>query len=556
MKFKDLKLAHKQIVVFGLILLIMAFVGAFSLKKISSLKTDIDAVSNNWLPKALAISELNDNTSDLRANQLQYVLTSDLTKREELKKNIILLIDETIKNDSVLENLENENIFSETEKQLYNNYKDNWENYLALSIQFFDLVDGNRNEEAIELLNNEALELFNLMNNNLDELVIISESNVFAATQRAEKAFHATRGNTLFLFTITIIIAVLSISALVRFITQPVHLLEKAAMDVANGNLDVQVDLKRKDEVGNLARSFDQMTVSLKASKEKTEKQAKALLDQAKMLKVANNDLAEKNLQLETTLRELKNTQEQLLLKEKMASLGDLVAGVAHEINNPIGTVNSSIDVSDRCIEKIEIVLQKSESIAELKSNQDLPDAINILKENIKVTMSAGDRIAKIVKSLKNFATLDESDYQKVDIHSGLDSTLTLIEGEFQGRIKVNKEYGKIPRIVCYPSQLNQVFMNLLKNSVNAIEGVGTIGIKTRQENSYIQIQISDTGKGIPKDRLKNIFEFGFSSSESRVKMSSGLSSAYNIIQKHNGDIWVDSKEGRGTTFFINLPIA
>ena len=95
MKFKDLKLAHKQIVVFGLILMIMAFVGAFSLKKISSLKTDIDAVSNDWLPTALAISELNDNTSDLRANQLQYVLTSDLTKRDELKKSIILLIDET-----------------------------------------------------------------------------------------------------------------------------------------------------------------------------------------------------------------------------------------------------------------------------------------------------------------------------------------------------------------------------------------------------------------------------------------------------------------------------
>ena len=95
MKFKDLKLAHKQIVVFGLILMIMAFVGAFSLKKISSLKTDIDAVSNDWLPRALAISELNDNTSDLRANQLQYVLTSDLTKRDELKKSIILLIDET-----------------------------------------------------------------------------------------------------------------------------------------------------------------------------------------------------------------------------------------------------------------------------------------------------------------------------------------------------------------------------------------------------------------------------------------------------------------------------
>ena len=235
--------------------------------------------------------------------------------------------------------------------------------------------------------------------------------------------------------------------------------------------------------------------------------------------------------------------------------MGDLVAGIAHEINNPIGVVISAADVSIRCLDKIESGLKTGEGKEGRRDDKPIPKAFRILKENIKVTVTAGDRIATIVKSLKNFARLDEAEYQKVDIHEGIDSSLTLLGTELTNRIEIKKEYGEIPKIECYPAQLNQVFISLLKNASQAIGDSGTIGIKTFGEENHIHVQISDTGKGIPHDRLNKIFDFGFSADGSRVKMGAGLTTAYNIIQKHNGEIKVTSEVGKGTTFSIILPI-
>jgi signal transduction histidine kinase len=260
-------------------------------------------------------------------------------------------------------------------------------------------------------------------------------------------------------------------------------------------------------------------------------------------------------------MEELKATQDQLIMKEKMAALGSLVAGVAHEINNPIGTVNSSSDVSDRCINKIEIVLEQSRSIDDIKNNDQLPKALKILRENIRVTMTAGDRIATLVKSLRNFAGLDESEYQVINVHAGIDNSITLLGSEFIQNIHLIKEYGEIPKIGCYPAQLNQAFLNILKNARQAISGAGTIHIKSFVEDApvekghQIHIQFSDTGKGIPSEKLKQIFNFGFAADEKRVRMGSGLSTAYNIVQKHGGEIRVQSEVGKGTVVSIILPI-
>ncbi|MCB0315011.1 MAG: ATP-binding protein, partial [Calditrichaeota bacterium] len=256
-----------------------------------------------------------------------------------------------------------------------------------------------------------------------------------------------------------------------------------------------------------------------------------------------------------STMEELRNTQQQLLMKEKMAALGDLVAGIAHEINNPIGTVTSSTDVTGRCLQKIEIVLEQSSTIEQLRSNPQLPKAIKIIKDNIRVTLTAGHRIATIVKSLKNFAGLDEATYRVVDIHDGLDSTLTLLESEFRGRIEIEKQYGELPKVGCYPSQLNQVFMNLLKNAVQAIENKGVVRIQTRRQDGRVEIKISDSGRGIPAEKLSRIFDFGFSSGSERVKMGSGLVTAFNIIQKHDGEILANSEPGKGSTFTVLLPV-
>ena len=191
-------------------------------------------------------------------------------------------------------------------------------------------------------------------------------------------------------------------------------------------------------------------------------------------LEISNIKLQEYSQTLEQKVeertRELKDAQDQLIMREKMASLGNLVAGVAHEINNPIGAVHSAADVISRCVNKIKNILQSSQTLDEVKDNQLFQNSFKTLEEINDVTITASDRIKKIVKSLRTFARLDEAEYQKANIHEGLDSTLTLIHHEIKDRITIFKDYGEIPEINCYPNQLNQVFMNILMNAVQAIE--------------------------------------------------------------------------------------
>jgi signal transduction histidine kinase len=260
-------------------------------------------------------------------------------------------------------------------------------------------------------------------------------------------------------------------------------------------------------------------------------------------------DLNDKNAQLEQTLTELRDTQEQLVMREKMASLGNLVAGVAHEVNNPIGAIHSAADTTARGIAKIKS-LAESDGLSQKSAQKTL----KLLEENSSIIKMATERVSKIVKSLKNFARLDEADYQTSDIHEGLDSTLTLIRHELKERIKVQKNYSEIPQIRCYPNQLNQVFMNVLMNAVHAIPDRGSISITTTCGEQGVKIQIVDSGEGMPAERLEKIFDPGFTTKGAGVGTGLGLSISYNIIQKHHGNIEVESEVGEGTRFTIVLP--
>jgi signal transduction histidine kinase len=247
--------------------------------------------------------------------------------------------------------------------------------------------------------------------------------------------------------------------------------------------------------------------------------------------------------------------QDRLILQEKMASLGSLVAGIAHEINSPIGTVQSATDVVARCIKRIESLFAKGKPPEDVSVNVWCQTAFKILKENTELIAMAGGRIANLVRSLRNFARLDEAEYQRASLREGLESTLTLLEAELKDRIIVVKEFHEIPEMFCYPGQLNQVFMSLLQNATEAIEGPGTIRIKTFTKDGLVHIQISDNGRGIAPERLKKIFNFAFSERGPRVKMGSGLVTAYSIVQRHRGDINVESRLGEGSTFTVSLPI-
>ncbi|MDA0745432.1 MAG: ATP-binding protein [bacterium] len=300
-----------------------------------------------------------------------------------------------------------------------------------------------------------------------------------------------------------------------------------------------------------LARNFAQTSRNLEGANRQLEDYSQTL---EQKVAVRTKELNEKNTTLETTLQQLRETQDQLIMQEKMASLGSLVAGVAHEINNPIGAVKSASDVSRRCIERIQSILSSDRPTQNIREDAQFLKALDLLQANNRITVTGSDRIATIVRSLRNFARLDEAQFQEANLHEGLDSTLTLIEHELKNRITVIRTYGDLPLVPCYPNELNQVFMNLLLNAAHAIESQGEIHIETSASLKTAILKISDTGKGIPPKNLSRIFDPGFTTKGVGVGTGLGLSISYNIVQKHRGELHVESQVGKGTTFTITLP--
>ena len=240
--------------------------------------------------------------------------------------------------------------------------------------------------------------------------------------------------------------------------------------------------------------------------------------------------------ELKNTLNELKETQLQLINSEKMASLGQLVAGVAHEINTPVASIKSNNSIISQFIPQI-----KDESIQQM------------MKEINEIDAEAIQRISNIVTSLKKFVRLDEADLQEADINKEIDLTLDLIRHETKNRIEIEKHYGNIPMIKCYPNMLNQVFTNILVNACQAIEGTGKITITTEFKDKKLFVKIKDNGKGIPEKDLNKIFTAGFTTKGVGVGTGLGLAICYKIIEKHNGEILVNSEVGVGTEFTITI---
>lgn len=274
----------------------------------------------------------------------------------------------------------------------------------------------------------------------------------------------------------------------------------------------------------------------------------------AEEIQRANDELERK---VEERTRELREKQSQLVQSEKMASLGNLVAGVAHEINTPLGAMKSNNDVFIRSIVRIKNYLLDPDTPSEIRENGELLSLFDIVDKLNEVSKNAAERITAIVNSLRKFARLDKSDYDTVDIHEGIDNTLTLVHHELKNRVTVHKEYGSdLPAVKCFPNQLNQVFMNILVNASQAIDGNGDIFIRTLKEGNYFVIEFKDSGKGIPREHIHRIFDPGFTTKGAGVGTGLGLSIAYQIIQDHRGRIEVESEVVKGTTFRIYLPIS
>ncbi|MFC2163478.1 ATP-binding protein [Acidobacteriota bacterium] len=256
---------------------------------------------------------------------------------------------------------------------------------------------------------------------------------------------------------------------------------------------------------------------------------------------------------VEERTRELREAQAHLVQTEKMAALGQLVAGVAHEINTPLGSINSNTDILRRSIGKMKNEVVKIDPECATK-HPNLEKMFKMIGDLSEVNMMAGDRIKGIVASLKTFARLDQAEVVKADLHDCIDNTLILLDHEVKNRIDVVKYYGNIPEINCRASHLNQVFMNILLNAIQAVEETGTIQISTWLSEGQVWIKIKDTGTGIAPDNLDQIFDPGFTTKGVGVGTGLGLSICHQIIKEHQGQISVESEVGKGSAFMIALP--
>ena len=264
-------------------------------------------------------------------------------------------------------------------------------------------------------------------------------------------------------------------------------------------------------------------------------------------------ELKKKNSELNDTLNKLTQMQKQIIIQEKMATLGQLVAGLAHEINTPLSAIRSMNDTKSKAAMKLQTAL---ENIAPVSTGKDheIKKVMEIILKADRLIDEGTERLHEVIKNLKNYARLDEAEVTKADIHEGLDSVLALIRHDLLTNIEVVREYGEIPPFVCHVRKLNQVFLNILKNACQAIKEKGRITITTSLKNNLVHVAIRDTGKGIKQDELKSIFDPSFTTKSSVVRTSLGLSICYQIIQEHHGKISVESQPGKGSVFTVILP--
>jgi AhpD family alkylhydroperoxidase len=265
--------------------------------------------------------------------------------------------------------------------------------------------------------------------------------------------------------------------------------------------------------------------------------------------------LKERNTELQRLLKELEETQAQLVQSEKVAALGKLVAGMLHEMNTPLGALKSTMDVINRCVHQVTDTIENGKTLDELKGSKRLRRSVTAFTNSHQVGSAAVDRLNKILSSLKSFSRRDEAEYQEADLNEGIENTLTLLDYRFENRIEIKKELGALPRIPCFIAELNQVFMHLLTNAVESIRGPGAITIRTSVQAGNVCIEISDTGVGISPKQKERLFEPDFTQKGSRVKAGIGLFTSYNIVRKHQGEIRVDSEVGKGSSFSIVLPV-
>ncbi len=314
-------------------------------------------------------------------------------------------------------------------------------------------------------------------------------------------------------------------------------------------------------------QDITQRTLDAQALLESRNRLEERVLARTADLHRLNATLQQEKEHLAVLVKELESAQNQLLQSERMASIGQLAAGVAHEINNPVGFVNSNLGSLEHYVtnllrllsayEQTESALPESaaQHIHQVKQDIDFEFMCDDIKALLTESLDGLKRVTSIVQDLKNFSHVDESERQLADIEAGLESTLRVVWNELKYKAEVVREFAGVPKIMCYPFQLNQVFMNLFVNASHAIETKGKITVRTGCDDRQIWIEVQDTGKGIQPEHLPRIFDPFFTTKPIGKGTGLGLSLSYGIVKKHDGRIEVKSEPGHGAIFTVFLPM-
>ena len=348
-----------------------------------------------------------------------------------------------------------------------------------------------------------------------------------------------------------------------RGITRPLNILTLSAQRITLGDFSERLDIRSSDELGLLASAFNEMSRALFAHEAQIQEMTRNL---ETMVRKRTQELENSNEALKQAYLDLQKAQEQLVQTEKMASLGQLVAGIAHEIKNPLNFIYGNTDFLREYTQRTQDLVEKLEALPSISpedrrriTEEKETIQYDFIRDDLKALIGdlteGTERINAIVSDLRIFSRMDAAVATEIDVHNMIDMSLNLLRNQYKDRVEVHKDYGNIPMIRGYAGKLNQVFMNLLSNAFYAVSEKGDVWIRTRNLDGMVELEIEDSGGGIPKENLNRIFEPFYTTKPVGQGTGLGLSISYGIIEQHHGEIRVLSAPGKGTVFSVRLPI-